>query len=122
MKRPLLLLTVFWSVACQPERRCDEGYVFDTGQCLRAQPDAGGSNDTMAADVGITFGTACKDGVNHSDCQSETTSVCLIPPGATEGQCSQIGCDTNPAVCPTGWNCFDLSIFQPGAPFGCVPF
>lgn len=113
--------------ACQPEQRCDEGYLFNDGQCIRAPKtgvDSGADSGTDGggSDSAITFGTPCKDGVNHSDCQSPTTTVCLIAPGDTVGQCSAINCDQNPSLCPTGWSCFDLSVFQPGAPFGCVPF
>lgn len=114
--------------ACQPDERCDTGFVFNDGQCIRgpkAPVDAGGdagATDSGGSDTAITFGTPCKDGVNHSDCQSATTTVCLIAPGDTVGQCSAINCDQNPSVCPTGWSCYDLSVFQPGAPYGCVPF
>lgn len=110
--------------SCQPEDRCDVGYRFSYGQCLPepgAAPDAGAASDSGGAD-GIGFGTPCEDGISHRDCQSPTTSVCLIAPGTTRGVCSQVGCDQAPALCPPGWRCFDLSSFQPGAPFGCVPF
>jgi hypothetical protein len=110
---------------CQPDNACDTGYVLKEGQCLRAATPAivdAGTSDSGGADTAITFGTPCKDGTNHSDCQSATTSVCLIVPGETAGQCSAVGCNTNATICPVGWSCFDLSSFQPGAPYGCVPF
>lgn len=129
MRRAIHLLVSLAALtvnACQPETRCDKGYVFNDGQCLRAPVMSGssdaGANDGGGPDVTITFGTPCRDGKNHSDCQSATTSVCLIYPDHEVGQCSAVGCNITPAICPTGWSCFDLSTFQPGAPFGCVPF
>lgn len=128
-------VAVVLSTGCQPDSQCDVGYLFNDGQCLRApaprppaSPDAsaddgGGVGDGAASDVKkITFGTPCTDGVNHSDCQSATTTVCLIAPGDSVGQCSAVGCNTGVSTCPMGWSCFDLSLFQPGAPYGCVPF
>lgn len=140
MKHALKLLihavaAVVLGTACQPDLQCDVGYVYNDGQCLRAAAppppqkqdagadDGGGAGDVSAADAkNITFGTPCMDAVNHSDCQSATTTVCLMYPGDTTGQCSAIGCNTGASTCPTGWSCFDLSLFQPGAPHGCVPF
>jgi len=120
----LLLATI--GIGCQPDDACDTGYVLKEGQCLReatapATVDAG-TSDGGGVDTAITFGTPCMDGINHSDCQSATTSACLIVPGDTVGQCSAVGCNTNASICPAGWSCYDLSVFQPGAPHGCVPF
>jgi hypothetical protein len=113
--------------ACQPDQLCDEGYAFSDGQCIPAPKTAQDAGADSGADAGghdgaVTFGTPCTDSVNHTECQSQNTTVCLMAPGDTSGQCSAINCDRNPSICPSGWSCLDLSVIQPGAPFGCVPF
>ncbi|MFO0729042.1 MAG: hypothetical protein U1E65_35005 [Myxococcota bacterium] len=79
--------------------------------------DAGGADagTSMSGDAGSSFGIACTD---DAGCGG-ATSYCAKQPGASEGYCTATGCTSAPAVCPTGWSCFDLSVFQPGAPSIC---
>jgi len=79
----------------------------------------GGSAATDGGASGPTFGTSCKDGVNHSDCQGAVVNGCFVLPGQATGFCSYVGCDKDNR-CPPDWMCLDLSKFQAGAPWGCV--
>jgi hypothetical protein len=63
------------------------------------------------------FGTTCK---NDNMCKCGAASFCALQPGATEGFCTAAGCVEDPSVCPEDWSCFDLSMFQEGAPSFCL--
>lgn len=99
--------------ACTDDHPCDDHSYFIDGVCRR-YADAGG--DATAA-PGPTFGTTCTD---QSACTG-VVNACLKRDTDPSGQCSFVGCDTTPGVCPTDWSCCDLAPIQPGAPFGCVP-
>lgn len=62
------------------------------------------------------FGRTCKE---SKECEG-VASYCAVMPGKTTGYCTATGCKTNASVCPTGWSCFDVSLFQPGAPSICT--
>lgn len=62
------------------------------------------------------FGGACAD----SSACSGAASYCALQPGQTEGYCTATGCKEDASVCPSGWSCFDLAVFQPGGPSICM--
>jgi hypothetical protein len=62
------------------------------------------------------FGKACAD---SKECSAEA-SYCALMPGGTSGYCTTTGCKEDASVCPEGWSCFDVSMFQPGAPSICT--
>jgi len=84
--------------------------------------DAGSTNDSGSdmcpADAGDQIGTPCTDGVDHSDCDC-TAPYCAISPGMSEGYCTRTGCLDVPDICPDGYSCLDLSIFNPELPSIC---
>lgn len=65
------------------------------------------------------FGAACKDGAASSDCTCKA-NYCALMPGQTQGTCTVTGCKQDPSVCPTGFSCFDLSVFSPDLPSICT--
>jgi hypothetical protein len=75
--------------------------------------DAGTS--TGDAGAGVTFGTPCE---TSATCGG-AVPYCAVQPGRP-GYCTAVGCKEDPSVCPEGWRCFDVSIFQPGGPSICT--
>jgi hypothetical protein len=67
-------------------------------------------------DGGTGFGATCTD----SPMCAAPTTYCAKMLGATSGYCTVTGCKENATVCPAGWGCLDLSMFQPGAPSICT--
>jgi hypothetical protein len=90
-------------------------------ELVNEAPDAGTppEQDAAACEAEIEFGTACSDAVTHAECGCEA-SYCALMPGQSEGYCTATGCLDDPSVCPEGWSCFDVSMFQPGAPAICL--
>jgi hypothetical protein len=122
--RVLTLLAFAGGAAgCKVDQPCDSRSYYDNRTCRALPPDANPGADAGASDGatgdggGADFGASCRE---HAECTG-ATNACLIPPGETMGFCSYIECDKRPGVCPVAWSCCDLSKFQPGAPFGCIP-
>lgn len=65
--------------------------------------------------VDSSFGALCKD---SAGCTGKA-NYCALQPGSPDGYCTVTGCKEAPSVCPAAWSCFDLSVFQPGAPAFC---
>jgi hypothetical protein len=84
-----------------------DGSGGNAGMCALAMADARG------------FGAPCNDTATHSDCPC-AANYCSKSPFDTQGYCSITGCKENPAVCPVGWSCFDVSVFAPGQPSVCM--
>jgi hypothetical protein len=78
---------------------------------------SGGMSDSGSGDGGgvAAFGATCSDDAN---CQGPT-DYCVKAPGAPTGYCSRKGCKEDASICPSGWACFDLGMFQPGLPSIC---
>jgi hypothetical protein len=127
----LLSLLLLWQ-GCADDATCDPGYEVRDGSCvaLLAPPPPNGEGgaggvgeDPSACDASMpstgTFGATCRDGVGHTDCGCPAP-ICAIQPGQETGFCTQIHCDANPAACPSGWSCFDLSAIDPSYPSTCV--
>jgi hypothetical protein len=77
------------------------------------------ADSVPAADTGaITgLGDPCK---TNTECKA-TADYCAVQPPATTGYCTITGCDPKvPASCPSGYYCFDLSIFDPKLPKMCA--
>lgn len=75
--------------------------------------------DATPADTGAIsgLGDSCK---TDADCKG-TADYCALQPPATTGYCTVTGCDPKvPASCPSGYYCFDLSIFDPKLPKMCA--
>lgn len=118
--RTLLILQICVGLyACKPEP-CDPGFELRDGSCWAVRDAGGDSGGDGAAAVTPGFGSPCFDDVAFSDCASPA-NICLRQSAAMPGFCSAVGCDANATLCPMGWTCFDLSLFQPGAPWGCLP-
>jgi hypothetical protein len=92
--------------------------TFTFGELPAAEADAGSPTpDAATTDGGASaFGAACTD---NATCTAPTT-YCAKMPGSPAGYCTVTGCKENASVCPSGWKCFDLSAFQPGAPSICT--
>jgi hypothetical protein len=104
---------------------------LDAGSAYPVAADAGSdasvSNEaganaamcTLAGGDAKGFGAPCNDTTNHSDCPC-SANYCSKSPFDTQGYCSVIGCKENPAICPAGWSCFDVSMFAAGQPAVCA--
>jgi hypothetical protein len=93
--------------------------MVDAGmQAMDAAPSVDAANgDAGVSDGGASpFGAACME---DAGCSAPTT-YCAKQPGSQTGYCTVTGCKQNARVCPSGWGCFDLSMFQPGAPSICT--
>jgi hypothetical protein len=141
--KPSDRLTLFGSFAlssllsvwqgCANDASCDPGYEVVNGSCVSVAPpppppSGGGGEGGAPFDPSVcdetrpatgTFGAACTDGMNHTDCACPAP-ICAIQPGMTTGFCTQIDCDADASVCPSGWSCFDLSVIDPSYPATCV--
>lgn len=118
---------------CANDATCDPGYEVIDGSCVAVAPPpppptgeggAGGAPDDPSVcdetrPATGTFGATCMDGVNHTDCACPAP-ICAVQPGMTSGFCTQIHCDADPSLCPSGWSCFDLSAIDPSYPSTCV--
>jgi len=86
--------------------------------------DAGASDGASAADSGAAdhsairgLGALCSVPAHCS----EEADYCAMQPGASSGYCSISGCQPgDPASCPAGYYCFDLSVFAAGLPTFCA--
>ena len=118
-------------VGCANDATCDPGQEPRGGYCVTVTVDAGPTtaDAASAADAGActlgdagvdSIGTLCTDNVGHSECDC-TAPYCSISPGESEGICTRTGCVEDPAVCPAGYMCMDLSVFDPELPSLCVP-
>lgn len=123
----LALLTTTIASACIDEP-CDPGQVELRGNCFDVEMPEGdaGPQDASADrtcdpdDPYSGFGWTCVDGETHSDCPC-AASICAIAPGNEMGRCSQIRCLDDPDVCPSDWDCIDISAFEPEAGSLCLP-
>jgi hypothetical protein len=97
--------------ACAPE---ETGGAAGAGSAAAAA-GAGGGNGNAGA-TSEAFGAVCTE---HTGC-SAPTDYCALPPGMP-GYCTAKGCDTNPALCPVNWICFDVGQVVPGEPWICAP-
>jgi hypothetical protein len=81
--------------------------------------DASSNMCTLAMGDARGFGAPCNDTAAHSDCPC-AANYCSKSPFDTQGYCSMSGCKENPAICPAGWSCFDVSVFAEGQPSVCM--
>ncbi len=98
---------------CGVGRLCDPDQTHVNGVCYApdAPPATADADETYAH-----FGDVC---VVDTDCPVPT-SFCAKLPADPTGYCTAVGCLTDPAVCPAGWGCFDLSVLQAGLPSICT--
>jgi hypothetical protein len=90
--------------------------LFKFGTPVAPAVDAGTPQTDAGTDAGPGgFGAVCMD---STQCNAPS-DYCALAPGATTGYCTQRGCKEMPSICPAGWKCFDLSVFQAGAPSIC---
>lgn len=83
--------------------------TFDSESSDLAPTSDSESMDQVIGDCDkSTFGQSC---TNDNDCTGDS-DICALKPGDSEGYCS-IYCDPNNDQCPTGFSCFDLTIFDP---------
>lgn len=121
------LTGLFLVPGCADSATCDPDQVLLDGACwpksamaMDSGPEAPDAGPAMCSeDAGGTFGAACTDGETHSECACPA-HYCAIQPGEEEGFCTTTGCVEDPGVCPDGWECFDLSMFDPNLPSFCM--
>ncbi|MDQ3368558.1 MAG: hypothetical protein M3680_24280 [Myxococcota bacterium] len=98
---------------CGVGQLCDPGQTHSNGVCYA--PD--GPPAVVDAHRSYEhFGDVC---VVNADCAAPT-SFCARLPADPTGYCTDVGCLTEPAVCPASWGCFDLSVLQAGLPSICT--
>jgi hypothetical protein len=96
--------------ACADGKPCDPGYDLRSNICFpkeaSSEGGAGGALGTMPEPPSEEFGLTCGE---DTDCGGDAPS-CAKAPGAEEGICSVLGCDSAPAevLCPIGWSCFSI--------------
>jgi hypothetical protein len=103
--------------------------LFTFGDEIAAEPppatvDAGAPDSAVPGDAASPactlpddgFGAACKA---NTDCPCGA-DYCALMPGQTAGYCTRTGCKEDASVCPSGWSCFDLSLFSPDLPAICT--
>jgi hypothetical protein len=122
----VFLLTMLASAGCANTATCDPDERFTNGMCLpkRAAPspsDAATDAEEPAVctpDAALTgeFGRKC---THHTECGCPAP-ICAVPPGQTEGFCTQV-CPDGPSVCPSDYHCIDLSAIDPSYPSTCLP-
>jgi hypothetical protein len=83
---------------------------FTFGDPVVAAPAATGTPETGS------FGTSCQSDANCS----AAANYCAKMPGQSSGTCTVTGCKERPSVCPSGYDCFDLSQFAAGLPSICT--
>jgi hypothetical protein len=71
---------------------------------------------TLAGGDAAGFGARCS---GDQDCSCKA-NYCALMPGQSQGTCTVQGCKAEPGLCPSGYGCFDLSIFAPGLPSICT--
>jgi hypothetical protein len=117
-----LLVSVGLIAGCHDE--CGAGYEPSQHLCRAVAQegfggegggDAAGAAGTMACEAS-TFAQAC---LTAEDCECDA-DFCAGYPGE-EGICTRTGCGDDPSVCPSDWNCMDLSPFGPDLPTICTP-
>jgi hypothetical protein len=107
--------------------------IFTFGEDLGApaQPmgtdtDADAGAPTTPSEPGEMMGEACSADAfgaactTDADCACAAAGYCALMPGQAEGYCTATGCIEDPAVCPSGWSCFDLSAFSSTLPAICM--
>jgi hypothetical protein len=118
----LLGVTALAAACSDDGKPCDPDQKYDNRVCkpggAGGSGGSGGGDEDAATDalgptadapeVPPVWGKACNmPGDAAVDCVG-ASSYCVARPGATEGYCSAIGCDTNPGICPIGWSCFPI--------------
>lgn len=131
MKHVITSITVVLSIiaifGCANTATCDPDQRFKNGMCFpkaaqAAVTDAGGDAEpgpvTCTPDAAPTgqFNRTC---TKHSECGCPAP-VCAVPPGQKQGFCTRT-CLDDPAVCPSNFNCIDLSAIDPSYPKTCLP-
>lgn len=92
---------------------CDPDQTYSQGVCYG--PDAAPS--LIDADPAFAhFGDVC---TTDMEC-AVPTEMCAKQPSDPTGYCTRTGCLAEPAICPSGWGCFDLSVLQAGLPSICT--
>ncbi len=116
---PLLLL-----LGGCPLAECDDSQVLANGGCFVVEPDAAPGPDAGDGDGGADAGDVQRLGLSCTATGQECggdADFCAVEPGKTDGFCTRTGCKTQPTLCPDGWICLDLSIFDPTLPSLCTP-
>lgn len=133
------LFALLLASACDAESPCDPGQRYTQGACLTvgaagasgapagddasAPVDAASGDDAGAVtDAGCTAAVESKLGAvctGDADCNC-ASPYCAIMPNAAQGYCSLRDCSMVPDDCPSGYHCFDLSIFDPSLPRFCA--
>lgn len=107
--RIALALCFLAAVGCDADGLpCDRDQRYSHGLCYDLPVDA-------AIDADPHFGAPCTD---STSCAAPT-DFCLPPPGGI-AYCTRSGCLADPTMCPTGWTCVDLSVYQAGLPAVCI--
>lgn len=120
----------FGAAACTDDFPCDPGQVLKENQCIDdpsepadgdasgaggqaqaaadADTDADEDTDTDAdaeTDANGEFGRVC---TVDEDCADPAPS-CGLAPGASEGVCTALGCQSEGTACPDGWMCLSFA-------------
>ena len=107
---------------CADEATCSEGEELSNGSCVpvsTGEPVADEPIPCEGEPEVAAFGDVCQDSVDHSDCGCPAP-YCAVRQGDDTGYCTQTGCIGDASVCPDGWGCLDLSVFDETLPSICT--
>jgi hypothetical protein len=117
------LLVASLGGACEDD--CGPGYERAQHLCRVIHEDGTGGEGGFGETLGAAGTRACEMStfaqicLTADDCACDA-DFCAGYPGE-EGICTRTGCDEDPSVCPSDWNCTDLSAFGPDLPVICTP-
>lgn len=133
MKTLLLVAAVaLLPLSCVSGDRCDPGMRFERNTCVAVPPDAASAPRRDAAPAPRPDAAPAGDGGAAMCIMYESFGEpCTTAPECRCGldycdtynnanRCTMTGCKADPAVCPPGWSCMDLSVYGPTLPSICV--
>jgi hypothetical protein len=100
------------TIACVPDDRCGDDYLWDAeaGLCLAVdtdtETDTGPGPDGGDTDQDTGIGEVCTP--TGDECADLEADYCASQPGAEEGYCTFEDCAEDTSICPAPYQCCDM--------------